>query len=445
MGGSLSKPTTISLLVKLPTDLCSKIDKINRDFLGGHTPDRMKLMSKSLLAKAGWRILQNDPGLLVRGVKWRVGNGSSILFWIYCCMDDGCTLLKFATILIEENSLNDKVSDYLDNGCWNIHKLSAVLPWHIVHKIASIHAGFDCSGADKVIWGYSGQGLFSVKSAYNNLLLDFDSPWQWRFIWKLKLPPRVQTFLWALLHNEIFTNNFMAGNSTIAAGGVFRDFEKNWLGRYAMNKDSGCIIEAELWGICEGLKIGSGPYQAWPHGIPCFLVRSGTLLLQQQMKTLVSLILSALRDLTKGDLILTVPKPALMTRQCLMEDDHKLSLALHNHPSLSSTQVSSRTTHIAWDDAGCLCPGGDLFNYAAPGEEANGFGDVLGWADDSSFLSKGDTFVDPVKTEAAIASSSALYAGAQQYSAYQPLQNNNLHGKLLPLVGQSYRVAYENG
>ncbi|KAL5811923.1 hypothetical protein ACOSQ3_026873 [Xanthoceras sorbifolium] len=66
-----------------------------------------------------------------------------------------------------------------------------------------------------------------------------------------------------------------------------------------------------------------------------------------------------------------------MTRQCLMEDDRKFSLALRNHPSLSSAQVSSRTMHIAWDDAGCLCPGGDLFNYAAPGEVANGFGDVL--------------------------------------------------------------------
>lgn len=32
-------------------------------------------------------------------------------------------------------------------------------------------------------------------------------------------------------------------------------------------------------------------------------------------------------------------------------------------------KVSSRTMHIPWDDAGCLCPVGDFFNYAAPGEE----------------------------------------------------------------------------
>ncbi|KAF8389622.1 hypothetical protein HHK36_024141 [Tetracentron sinense] len=35
----------------------------------------------------------------------------------------------------------------------------------------------------------------------------------------------------------------------------------------------------------------------------------------------------------------------------------------------SSATISSRTLHIPWDDAGCLCPVGDFFNYAAPGEE----------------------------------------------------------------------------
>lgn len=31
-------------------------------------------------------------------------------------------------------------------------------------------------------------------------------------------------------------------------------------------------------------------------------------------------------------------------------------------------KISSRTLHIPWDDAGCLCPVGDLFNYTAPEE-----------------------------------------------------------------------------
>ncbi|CAI0442234.1 unnamed protein product [Linum tenue] len=34
--------------------------------------------------------------------------------------------------------------------------------------------------------------------------------------------------------------------------------------------------------------------------------------------------------------------------------------------------ISSRTMHVSWDEAGTLCPVGDFFNYAAPGEESSG-------------------------------------------------------------------------
>ncbi|KAM1413444.1 hypothetical protein ACFXTO_026039 [Malus domestica] len=170
--------------------------------------------------------------------------------------------------------------------------------------------------------------------------------------------------------------------------------------------------------------------------------------------------LGAARDLTEGELILKVPKSALMTSTSLAMKDDKLSRALNAHHSLSPTQIlavcllyemgkgksswwhpylvnlphsydilatfgefekqalqvddakwaaekatlkaeddwkeanalmeqlklkpqlrtfqawlwasatiSSRTLHIPWDAAGCLCPVGDLFNYSAPGEE----------------------------------------------------------------------------
>lgn len=48
--------------------------------------------------------------------------------------------------------------------------------------------------------------------------------------------------------------------------------------------------------------------------------------------------------------------------------------------------------HISWDEAGCLCPVGDLFNYAAPGEgeESIGIEDVEGWMP-APCLPKGDT------------------------------------------------------
>lgn len=43
----------------------------------------------------------------------------------------------------------------------------------------------------------------------------------------------------------------------------------------------------------------------------------------------------------------------------------------------ASATISSRTLHVPWDEAGCLCPVGDLFNYAAPGgEELSGVEDL---------------------------------------------------------------------
>ncbi|OWM64367.1 hypothetical protein CDL15_Pgr020333 [Punica granatum] len=156
--------------------------------------------------------------------------------------------------------------------------------------------------------------------------------------------------------------------------------------------------------------------------------------------------LASARDIIKGESILRVPKSALLTTQHLLQTDHSLSLAVHKHPYLSSSQdslwhpylsnlpryydtlatfnqfemqafqvddaiwaaerakscaesewqqaqllmqelkfksvlltfkawlwasatISSRTLHAPWDEAGCLCPVGDLFNYSAPGVE----------------------------------------------------------------------------
>lgn len=50
--------------------------------------------------------------------------------------------------------------------------------------------------------------------------------------------------------------------------------------------------------------------------------------------------LGAARDLEKGELVLKVPKSALITRESLLLKDDKLSLALSTHRSLSPTQVS---------------------------------------------------------------------------------------------------------
>ncbi|KAG9137020.1 hypothetical protein Leryth_013863, partial [Lithospermum erythrorhizon] len=56
----------------------------------------------------------------------------------------------------------------------------------------------------------------------------------------------------------------------------------------------------------------------------------------------------------------------------MQELDFKSHLCTFKAWLWASGTISSRTMHISWDDAGCLCPVGDFFNYAAPGEEPCG-------------------------------------------------------------------------
>ncbi|KAK3229436.1 hypothetical protein Dsin_001317 [Dipteronia sinensis] len=331
----------------------------------------MKKMNQALLAKAGWRLMQNENGLwdsmlkakyikdgniakarnsyihnssstwrgvafgvelISKGLKWRVGNGSQILFWTDVWISEFGSLKCQATVPLSVDQLLKKVSDYIYDEEWNIHKLKSILPWHIVLRIISIHICWRKSELDKAIWGLSKSGDFSVKSAY-----DFHykfcgiSSWQWNFIWKLRLPPRVLSFLWILLHDKLLTNVHRASRATlwfiwkwrcnsifdpefklpscpgliikrylvswmnanyectpdivlntcliawspslmdliklnvdgnmipesgfITAGGVLRDHKKNWLGGFTLKKGIGSVLEAELWGLFEGLQI----------------------------------------------------------------------------------------------------------------------------------------------------------------------------------------------
>ncbi|XP_073148777.1 protein SET DOMAIN GROUP 40 isoform X2 [Henckelia pumila] len=183
---------------------------------------------------------------------------------------------------------------------------------------------------------------------------------------------------------------------------------------------------------------------------------------------------AAVRDIKKGELILRVPKAALLTADAVISKEYKLSAALDKYPLLSSTQIlsiallhevskgrsswwypyitqiprsydllfnfnqleiealqiddaiwttekavhkckmeweeasplmselhlkpqfvtyqawlwasatiSSRTMYIPWNTAGCLCPVGDFFNYAPPGEESDDSGNSSTCGSDS--------------------------------------------------------------
>ncbi|KAL5754997.1 hypothetical protein ACOSP7_023217 [Xanthoceras sorbifolium] len=152
----------------------------------------MKNLNQTLLAKAAWRLLQSDGSLwceLIVSIS-RVG-----LFWI-----------RWKTrVLVRVFGKGSNM--WLRGEEWNNNILCEVLLLDIVLHIISIQAGIYISGEDRHIWGLSKNGEFIVKSAYEVISGDCEAGlWNWHFIWKLKIYPKVQFFMWVLVHGKLLTN-----------------------------------------------------------------------------------------------------------------------------------------------------------------------------------------------------------------------------------------------
>jgi hypothetical protein len=262
---------------KLPISTCDSLDKLNRDFLWGDSDGKKKIhlvkwdtvckpkaagglgikktmtMNRAMLAKTGWRILQQDEGLwcsifklkylnsnsllnpsyqkpalcsstwssicfgaslLRQGLYWRIGNGESAHFWT----DNwsGCgTLCNFALdpSIIDEALL---VHDFWVKNEWDETLLYACLPSDIVTQILCIP--LSCYGYnDKLIWKHSPTGIFSVKSAYTSSIVDPPvSNGPWKSIWRLNVPPKLKVFAWLFYQGRLLTNVYRAKRNIVA-------------------------------------------------------------------------------------------------------------------------------------------------------------------------------------------------------------------------------------
>ncbi|CAL2255075.1 unnamed protein product [Prunus armeniaca] len=269
MAGRITLLQSVTAAIPIYTMQTAKLPmSLNRNFLWGHTSNTSKIhlvnweqvckpkvagglgikrsswMNQALLAKTGWRLLQHEQGLwsqvfhakylkqqnilavkdsyfpcsssvwrgvlygnsaLSKGIKWRVGSGDNVLFWTDRWLSCG-PLYQYAIIDLSEEMLKLNVGDFLE-GVWDVNCLRECLPLHIIHLILSVHAGFNGSGTDRYIWQFTPNGSFSVNSAYSSFFpAEASVKWDWQFLWRLRLPPKVKTFLWIVCHQKLLTN-----------------------------------------------------------------------------------------------------------------------------------------------------------------------------------------------------------------------------------------------
>ncbi|KAF5481359.1 hypothetical protein F2P56_002016 [Juglans regia] len=160
-----------------------------------------------------WRSVWGALKLLKDGLRWRVGDGSSIRIWgqkwlqtpSSYCVQSPCSILN------EEA----KVSELISEGKWNKQLIERIFTQEEVEQICSIPIS-RLNSEDKMIWGGTKKGQFSVSSAYQMEMNKKEAlkgessrgregDARWQEVWGLNIPGKVKIFMWRAMKELLAT------------------------------------------------------------------------------------------------------------------------------------------------------------------------------------------------------------------------------------------------
>ncbi|KAI5339865.1 hypothetical protein L3X38_019138 [Prunus dulcis] len=211
---------------------------------GGLGCKKSSAMNQALLAKIGWRIQNKDGGLwariyeakylkgtsildpsllpkqvcsstwkgilhglelLSKGMLWRIGKGDVVKFWQDRWLNGRPLFEQDGVLQVGDVTCN--VSSFFKGDWWDTDKLRAVLDEDLVQQIICIPMEVTNAVPNAQIWGPATNGMFSVKTAYTLLFHGSEWPsYDWQFLWKLKIPPKLQIFIWLVFQGKILPN-----------------------------------------------------------------------------------------------------------------------------------------------------------------------------------------------------------------------------------------------
>ncbi|KAK1352860.1 hypothetical protein POM88_052698 [Heracleum sosnowskyi] len=149
--------------------------------------------------------------------RWSLGDGSQILLW-FDTWSSSLPLLKlfpklFSISLWKFSSLKIFITLFKEYGtCSTFLRKIPLREWEKVEvtKLWDFISSEKLDNSpDQLLWIHSGKP-FIVKDGYNVLEGTLNVPrWDFYFIWKLRVPPKVQIFLWKVFTNSLPTAQFL--------------------------------------------------------------------------------------------------------------------------------------------------------------------------------------------------------------------------------------------
>nr|ABW81175.1 non-LTR retrotransposon transposase [Arabidopsis cebennensis] len=232
--------------IALPKATLDGFDRISKSFVWGSSTEKKKqhllawnkiyctkqagglgirssrAMNTALLAKIGWRLLQDKSSLWARvimlgmrevvipGVSWVVGDGQTTRFWADKWLMNTPLredIIGPAPVGLEEA----RVCDLWQHGRgWLLENIAPYVAPDIRLRLKAVVVDNITGVRDRLSWGESLDGKFTVKSAYSSLMKDntprSDLSRMYDRVWKVIAPERVKIFLWLGVHQVIMTN-----------------------------------------------------------------------------------------------------------------------------------------------------------------------------------------------------------------------------------------------
>ncbi|CAL5385637.1 unnamed protein product [Camellia sinensis] len=190
-------------LLKRPESLAAQLLK-SRYFPNSSVLDASLGCNPSLT----WRSIHGSRSLLQFGLRWRIGDGQRAQVWGDQWIPRP---LSFRLVVPPTDLLLDALVSTLidrDRGCWNEEIITSSFSPIDVPTILAIPL-YRNWPEDTLVWHYSKNGIFSVKSAYllelttSNIDMAVGSSEDgmtsavfWKMIWKLQIPSKIRVFAW---------------------------------------------------------------------------------------------------------------------------------------------------------------------------------------------------------------------------------------------------------
>lgn len=98
---------------------------------------------------------------------------------------------------------------------------------------------------DTILWNYDSKGVYTVKSFYNIVNFRGVLPTNIPVIWKFKIPPRIQIFLWLLTKNKLLTRDNLQKRQNVDDATCLFCKEPESIHHLFFD----CVVSVELWRV----------------------------------------------------------------------------------------------------------------------------------------------------------------------------------------------------